>query len=226
MPRRIDVRFVEDGLQQASPFEQRDVEERLPVEPEQVDGDEADRVLGPEGPLVDRSLDALGRLIRPVAPHADERLADEGAHAGDLVGSRPEAAALVHRLLGQEAIDDETVGPRRRIEGIDHPELVIDRLARFVDDHGPRAVDGGEATDADPQRLDDRVADVAGRPGAERLRPQRREHCAGGGVDNGAIGRVCRCGRLGRVGPIGRLGRVRRLHHRQILPGRAIIIGR
>ena len=121
-------------------------------------------------------FELLGLLGRSVHPIAEQPLGDQLAGRDPGLDARVDPGAVVGHLLGQVAVDDERVGQRRGGEGrLDLP-VVLDRRAGLVDEDrrgagglarvaGPGcAVDRGQHPDAEPQRLDDRVADRVCRP--------------------------------------------------------------
>src|SRR3954454_16319267 len=68
-----EVRFAEHALEDAPALEQRDVDKRRVVEPEEVRGHIADVVIDVEVARRERVLSQLQRVHRAIAPETDER---------------------------------------------------------------------------------------------------------------------------------------------------------
>ena len=196
--RRADVdpapdepRFVDDRLQDPLALEERDVEERLVVEPEEVDDDEGDVLVGGRR----LALDALHgrRRLRARAP-AGERpephLADRGAgRFGELaLGDLGDA---LDGLVGQIAVDEQpgcAAGRRQFLR--DRPVVVVDRVAVEIADRDRAVVDESQDAEAGPERLDDRIADLVRTASAELLGPPLGGRCAGVDCPHGLLGRA------------------------------------
>src|SRR5207344_2838464 len=97
-----EVRFAEHALEDASPLEQRDVDEGRVVEPEQVGRDVADVVIDAEIPGGQGVLAQLERVDRAILPESDE-----GAHRRSFVRPGADETGRPGRLAGQKTIEDE-----------------------------------------------------------------------------------------------------------------------
>ena len=195
-PTRTTSDSSEDGFEQPPPLEQRDVEERRVVEPQQVGGDVADLVVLVERLRGERLFLEGHRVDRAVATQPDQL--PERRH---LIGPDGDRRGMC-RLLGQEAIEHDGAGLHRRAEGLDdrrHPE---DLVALAIDQGRPVAIDGGQGPDPGPQRFDERVEDLLGRAVPVGLRAERLEE-------------------LPRIGGRGASAGSCFLRHCQILPARA-----
>ena len=177
-----DVRLVDDALEDPPALEERDVEQRLVVDEQEVGRDVADLVIDRERARLQGVLAQLQGVDRPIAPEPDER-----AHRRRLVRPGTDRARGLGRLLGQEPVEDQAARPGDLGEGGD--DLVeahrrstpaSSTMERLV------AVDAGQRPDTDPQRLDDRVDDVVRRALAVDLRAEGRQ-------------KVARAGRFGRA---------------------------
>ena len=170
---RPDERVArEDGLEEPLALEERGVEQPLPVEPEEVDGDQVDRLARIDLLLGQLLVEILGKLHAAWAPATADEAAHQHVPGLGQIGQAGVDAGLVVAgdLLGHVGIEDDAgrVGRHGRGERLGELRVPFDLCA--VVEEQPLAVLGGrDDAQPGPERLDHGLRDPIGGGATEPL---------------------------------------------------------